>query len=224
LFVAAALSIPADKAERDPAGLKRRRRPGESTSMTDRPNADLAPTARPADALLRGAALALLGTLVLVASAKVQVPFYPVPMTLQTLAVLTLGALFGARLAAATLALYLGEGLIGLPVFAGAAAGPAYVAGPTGGYLVGFLLAAALVGWLAERGWTRGWLLALAAMTLGHVVIFAAGYAWLAPMLGAGKAWAVGVVPFAAATLAKTLLAAALAIAGRRFAARGSVG
>ena len=105
-------------------------------------------------------------------------------MTLQTLAVLTLGALFGARLAAATVALYLGEGLIGLPVFAGAAAGPVYLVGPTGGYLVGFLLAAALVGWLAERGWTRGWLLALAAMTLGHLVIFVAGFAWLAPMLG----------------------------------------
>ena len=89
--------------------------------------------------LLRGAALAFLGTLVLVVSAKVEVPFYPVPMTLQTLAVLTLGALFGARLAAATVALYLGEGLIGLPVFAGAAAGPAYLVGPTGGYLVGFL-------------------------------------------------------------------------------------
>ena len=192
--------------------------------MTDRPNATLAPTARPASALFRGAALAVVGALVLVVSAKVQVPFYPVPMTLQTLAVLTLGALFGARLAAATVALYLGEGLIGLPVFAGAVAGPAYVAGPTGGYLVGFLIAAALVGALAERGWTRGWLLAIAAMTLGHLVIFAAGFAWLALALGAGKAWAVGVVPFFAATLAKTLLAAALAIAARRFAARGRVG
>ena len=192
--------------------------------MTDRPNATLAPIAKPAGALLRGAALALLGALALAVSAKVQVPFYPVPMTLQTLAVLTLGALFGARLAAATVGLYLGEGLIGLPVFAGAAAGPAYVAGPTGGYLVGFLLAAALVGWLAERGWTRGWLLALAAMTLGHLVIFAAGFAWLAPVLGVTKAWAVGVAPFAAATVAKTLLAAALAIAGRRFAPRGSLG
>jgi len=192
--------------------------------MTDRPNVDLAPTARPAGALLRGAALALLGTLVLVVSAKVQVPFYPVPMTLQTLAVLTLGALFGARLAAATVALYLGEGLIGLPVFAGAGAGPLYLVGPTGGYLVGFLLAAALVGWLAERGWTRGWLLALAAMTLGHVVIFVVGFAWLALALGAAKAWAVGVAPFAAATLAKTLLAAALAIAARRLAPHRSLG
>ena len=192
--------------------------------MTDRPNAKLAATVKPAGAFLRGAALALLGTLVLVVSAKVQVPFYPVPMTLQTLAVLTLGALFGARLATATVALYLGEGLIGLPVFAGAAAGPAYLVGPTGGYLVGFLLAAALVGALAERGWTRGWLLALAAMALGHVVLFATGFAWLALALGAGKAWAVGVAPFYAATVAKTLLAAALAIAARRFAPRGSVG
>jgi len=192
--------------------------------MTDRPNATFVPAAKPAGARLRGAALAFLGALVLVVSAKVEVPFYPVPMTLQTLAVLTLGALFSARLAAATVALYLGEGLIGLPVFAGAAAGPAYLVGPTGGYLVGFLLAAALVGALAERGWTRGWLLALAAMALGHVVLFATGFAWLALALGAGKAWAVGVAPFYAATVAKTLLAAALAIAARRFAPRGSVG
>jgi biotin transport system substrate-specific component len=192
--------------------------------MTDRPNATLAATAKPAGALLRGAALAFVGALVLVVSAKIEVPFYPVPMTLQTLAVLTLGALFGARLAAATVALYLGEGLIGLPVFAGAAAGPAYLVGPTGGYLVGFLIAAALVGALAERGWTRGWLLALAAMTLGHVVLFATGFAWLALALGAGKAWAVGVAPFYAATVAKTLLAAALAIAARRLAPHGSVG
>ena len=135
--------------------------------MTDRPNVTLPPTMKPASALLSGATLAVLGTLVLAVSAKVQVPFYPVPMTLQTLAVLTLGALFGARLAAATLTLYLAEGLVGLPVFAGAVAGPAYMVGPTGGYLLGFLLAAALVGGLAERGWMRNWLLAVAAMALG---------------------------------------------------------
>jgi len=109
-------------------------------------------------------------------------------------------------------------------VFAGVGAGPGYMMGPTGGYLVGFLLAAALVGWLAERGWTRGWGLALAAMTLGHLVIFAAGFGWLALALGAAKAWAAGVVPFAAATVVKTLLAAALALAARRYGPRGSVG
>ncbi|THD42670.1 MAG: biotin transporter BioY [Bradyrhizobium sp.] len=168
--------------------------------------------------LASGYGLALAGTLVLTVSAKIQVPFYPVPMTLQTLAVLTLAALMGARLATGMVALYLLEGVTGLPVFAGAVAGPAYMAGPTGGYLVGFLLCAALVGWLADRGWTRGWLLALAAMTLGHFVIFAAGFTWLAYglALGAGKAWAGGVMPFWAATAAKTVLAAALVIAARR--------
>ena len=108
------------------------------------------------------------------------------------------------------------EGLVGLPVFAGAVAGPAYLVGPTGGYLAGFLVAAALVGFLADRGWTRGWLLALAAMTLGHIAIFALGFGWLAYglHLGAAKSWAVGVAPFWAATIAKTLLAAALAPRG----------
>ncbi len=107
--------------------------------------------------LARNAALALAGALALALSAKVQVPFYPVPMTLQTLVVLTLSAAYGARLGAATVALYLAEGLLGLPVFASALAGPAYMAGPTGGYLAGFLAAAALIGFLAGRGWDRSW-------------------------------------------------------------------
>jgi len=170
----------------------------------------------------RFAALAIGGTLALAISAKAQVPFYPVPMTLQTLVVLIIGAAFGARLAAATVALYLAEGLLGLPVFAGVLAGPAYMAGPTGGFLVGFLFAAALVGWLAERGWDRSLGLLLAAMALGHVVIFAFGLAWLAQLAGAEKAWALGFAPFYAATLVKTLLAWALvgaawrAVAGLR--------
>ena len=170
----------------------------------------------------RFAALAIGGTLALAISAKMQVPFYPVPMTLQTLVVLLIGAAFGARLAAATVALYLAEGLLGLPVFAGAVAGPAYMAGPTGGFLVGFLFAAALVGWLSERGWDRSLGLLLAAMTLGHAVIFAFGLGWLSSLIGAEKAWALGFAPFFAATVVKTLLAWALvgaawrAVAGLR--------
>jgi biotin transport system substrate-specific component len=158
----------------------------------------------------RLAALAIGGALALALSAKAQVDFYPVPMTLQTLVVLAIGAAYGARLAAATVGLYLAEGLIGLQVFAGLSAGPAYMAGPTGGYLVGFLIAAAFVGWLAERGWDRslGWL--LAAMTIGHVIIFACGFGWLAGLVGPQKAWVAGVVPFFAATIVKTLLAWAL--------------
>ena len=186
--------------------------------MNEPMNATLASTLWPSRAawrLARAAMLAIGGTLVLAASAKAEVPFYPVPMTLQTLAVLAIGAAYGARLAAATLALYLAEGLIGLPVFAGALAGPLYMAGPTGGYLGGFLVAAALVGWLAERGWDRAWPRLIGAMAIGHAVIFACGFAWLALALGAEKAWAAGVAPFYAATLVKTLLAAALVRAAR---------
>ena len=176
-------------------------------------NSTLASTLWPARSrsrILRNAVLAVGGSLLLALSAKVQVPFYPVPMTLQTLAVLVLGAAFGARLAAATVALYLLEGLLGLPVFAGAVAGPAYMAGPTGGFLVGFLVAAAAIGWLAERGWDRSWATLLAAMALGHVLVFAFGFAWLAALIGPAKAFAVGVAPFALATVLKTLLACAL--------------
>ncbi len=166
--------------------------------------------ARSGARLARGAALAIGGSLLLAVSAKIAVPFYPVPMTLQTLAVLVLGAALGARLAAAAVALYLIEGLVGAPVFAGAAGGPAYMAGPTGGFLVGFLVAAATVGFLAERGWDRSWPKLLAAMTLGHALVFAFGFVWLAALIGPARAFAAGVAPFVAATVVKTLLACAL--------------
>src|SRR5271166_72000 len=180
--------------------------------MTDVLGATLVGTLWPAGSkpIVRNAALAFGGALALALSAKVQVPFYPVPMTLQTLVVLALGAPYGARLAMATVGLYLAEGLLGLPVFAGALAGPAYMAGPTGGFLAGFLVAAALVGMLAERGWDRSWTRLLAAMALGHVAIFALGFAWLAILIGPEKAFTLGVAPFALATIVKTLLACAL--------------
>jgi biotin transport system substrate-specific component len=187
--------------------------------MNDNRRPTLAATLWPQQAasrIARFAALSIGGALALAISAKVQVPFYPVPMTLQTLVVLTIGAAFGARLAAATVLLYLAEGLMGLQVFAGLGAGPTYMAGPTGGYLAGFLAAATLVGWLAERGWDRSLSRLLAAMTLGHLVIFAFGFAWLAVLFGPEKAWLVGVVPFFAATLVKTLLAWSLVAAAWR--------
>ena len=148
---------------------------------------NLAREAEPASAsrkLLREAAAAFFGALALAAAAKWQVPFYPVPMTLQTLVVLILGAFFGARLASATVGLYLAEGFFGLPVFAGWAAGPETLAGPTGGYLFGFLAAAALVGLLAERGVMRSLFGLIVAMCLGHVVISAFGFGWLAAGIG----------------------------------------
>jgi biotin transport system substrate-specific component len=183
-----------------------------------------APAAIPslAERIARGLAIALGGSLLLAVSAKVQVPFYPVPMTLQTLVVLLLGAALGARLAAASVALYLIEGLAGLPVFAGALAGPVYMAGPTGGFLLGFLAAAALIGFAADRRWDRSWGRLLVSLSLGHAVVFAFGFAWLAQLMGAEKAFAAGVAPFALATIVKTLLAVALVGAGRDAAGRMS--
>jgi len=156
--------------------------------------------------------LAVGGTVALTVSAKIQVPFYPIPMTLQSMVVLLIGAAFGARLAGATLALYLAEGLSGLPVLAGLGAGPSYMVGPTGGYLAGFLVAAGLVGWLVERGWDRSLPRLLGAMTLGHMLIFALGFSWLAVSIGSEKAWLFGVMPFVWSTLVKTVLASALVL------------
>jgi biotin transport system substrate-specific component len=158
----------------------------------------------------RDIALALAGSLLLTLSAKLQIPFWPVPMTMQTFVVLVIGMAFGWRLGAATVALYLVEGALGLPVFAGTperGIGLAYMAGPTGGYLAGFLAAAVLCGRLAERGWDRDpWRTAL-AMTAGHLLILFLGWAWLATLVGPQKAYLTGVAPFYAATVAKTLLA-----------------
>lgn len=167
--------------------------------------------------LLRNAMIAIAATGLLTLSAKVQVPFYPVPMTLQTLVVLLVGATFGWRLGAATLALYLAQGAMGLPVFAGTpekGLGLAYMAGPTGGYLAGFLVAAALTGFLAERGLTRSVAGALLTMLAGLVAIHGLGFAWLATLIGAEKAYAFGVLPFIGADLLKAGLGAALLPAG----------
>ena len=159
--------------------------------------------------LARDAAIALAATGLLALSAKVQVPLF-VPMTLQSLVVLIVGAAFGWRLGTATVLAYLAEGAAGLPVFAGAGTGLGYMMGPTGGYLLGFVLAAALTGFLAERGYTQTVLGTLGVMALGHAVIFVPGYFWLATLFGAEKAYLIGIAPFFAATAIKTGLGAAL--------------
>ena len=164
---------------------------------------------------LRQAALMLGGSLALAISAKIQVPFWPIPMTLQSLAVLLIGIAYGPSLAAATVFAYLAEGFAGLPVFAGAAAGPAYFAGPSAGYLLGCLIAAPGVGWLARRGRDRSLAGAAAALTLGHVVLFVPGVLWLAVLFGGKQAIAMGVAPFLAATVVKTALGVALVTAFR---------
>ncbi|MFN4140525.1 biotin transporter BioY [Aestuariivirga sp.] len=153
----------------------------------------------------RGAVLAILGSLVVAAAAQVNVPMLPVPMTLQTLAVLMIGAAYGARLGAATLALYAFEGAVGLPVFAGFQSG---VMLATFGYVLGFIPAACVVGFLAERGWDRSAPRMFAAMLLGAAVLYMPGLLWLSAWIGAEKAIAFGLLPFIAGDVVKAAVAA----------------
>jgi biotin transport system substrate-specific component len=167
-----------------------------------------------ASAVMRNVILAVAGTALLTIAAKIQVPFYPVPMTLQTFVVLGLGMAYGWRLGGATLVLYLAEGAVGLPVFAGTpekGIGLAYMMGSTGGYLIGFVLAAALCGWLAERGWDRHVAKTALAMLAGNVIIYVPGLLWLGGLFGWDKpilAW--GLTPFILGDLTKLALAAAV--------------
>src|SRR5699024_10252613 len=126
--------------------------------------------------------LAVAGSVLLTLSAKTSVPFWPVPMTLQTLAVLMIGSAFGLRLGVATVLLYIAEGAFGLPVFQGApesGIGLAYLLGPTGGYLAGFLVAAAIVGWAADRGWDRSVLRLAGVILVADALIMFSGFLWL---------------------------------------------
>jgi len=184
----------------------------------------LFPAAGARSVALRNAALVVAGSLLMVLAAKIKVPFWPVPMTLQTLAVLGLGAAYGARLGAATMALYIAYGLAGLPVFTNTppvAAGPLYLVGPTGGFLVGFVIAAALAGWAAERGASRlrlvgGLVLAdLALLTLGCLwLAFGAQMAGGATGVGLAKACAYGAEPFLLGEALKVALTICCAGAG----------
>ncbi len=175
--------------------------------------------------LVRAIILAVIGSGILALSAKIQVPMIPVPMTMQTFGVLAIAAAYGWPLGAATVLLYLAEGFVGLPVFscsstAAVCAGPAYFAGSTAGYLVGFVFSAALVGWLCQtRQWDRQPVKAAAAMVLGNLVIYAFGLAWLHILFGsirnvAGwtllRTWNAGAANFLVGDLVKVLLAAAL--------------
>jgi biotin transport system substrate-specific component len=163
-------------------------------------------------AVVRTVILVALGTALLALSAKINLPLPYVPMTLQTLVVLMIGAAYGWRLGTATVMTYLAEGAIGLRVFAGPVGGLAPLLGPTAGYLAGFVAAAFITGWLSERGWDRSVPRLFVAMGLGHIVILAAGFAWLAfgMKLGVEKAWLVGIAPFVAASVIKNALGAAL--------------
>jgi len=163
---------------------------------------------------LRQITLAIVGSLLIALASKIQIPFYPVPMTLQTLMVLTIGMAYGWRLAVATLVLYLLEGAVGFPVFSGTpekGIGFSYMLGGTGGYLIGYVFAAGCCGWLAERGWGRNPLTTATAMLIGNVLIYVPGLLWLGSLYGWDKpilAW--GFTPFVLGDLIKIALASCL--------------
>ena len=145
------------------------------------------------------------------AQVRIPLPFTPVPITGQTFAVLLVGAVLGFRRGAASLLLYLSLGLVGLPFFAGGASGLAILVGPTGGYLVGFVMAAGLVGLLAARGLDRRVPSALLAFLAGEVVIYLFGVAWLSVFLGIPHAITAGLLPFVLGDVIK-LFAAGLTL------------
>lgn len=155
--------------------------------------------------------LVIVGSLLLTLSAKVQVPFYPVPMTLQTLVVLLLGLVYGPRLGLFTVTFYLAQGAVGLPVFAGTpekGIGLAYMMGPTGGYLFGFMVAVGLTGFLARRGYDRSALKVSINMILGNIVIYSFGLLWLGSFVGYNeKVITLGLTPFILGDLLKIALA-----------------
>lgn len=160
---------------------------------------------------IRDVLLVTAAVVLLTLSAKIQIPMWPVPMTMQTYVVLVIGMGYGTRLGVLAVVTYVVLGALGLPVFAGTperGLGLAYLFGPTGGYLLGFVLAAGVCGALARRRWDRRFLACVGAMTFAHAVIFACGVTWLASLVGWQKAVAVGFTPFIAATIIKTILAA----------------
>lgn len=184
--------------------------------MTTATYADLARPATKTKAWVYDMTLVAAGSLLIALSARLRIPlpFTPVPITGQTLAILLAGALLGSRRGALTVALYLAEGALGLPVFQGGNAGVDYMTGPTGGYLAGFLIAAWLTGWLAERGWDRKAWTALLAMLAGNATIYIFGLAWLAIFVGWNKALPLGFYPFIIDDLLKIALATALLPSG----------
>jgi biotin transport system substrate-specific component len=162
-------------------------------------------------------ATVVLGTLLITICAKINVPVWPVPVTLQSFAIAALAAAFGMRIGVATVALYLLEGAVGLPVFA-TGGGLVYLVGPTGGFLLGFLLMAAIIGFAADKGASGKPLTLFAAMLVAEVVLLAVGFVWLLALSGnagwidqnnvVASAYAGAVQPFIIWDILKMALAA----------------
>ncbi|MDU8913620.1 biotin transporter BioY [Aestuariicoccus sp. MJ-SS9] len=161
---------------------------------------------------LKQAALVILGIAALAVAAKIRIPMWPVPLTMGTFAVLTIGAAYGPRLGLATILGYLLVGALGFDVFAGSSAeayGLSYMMGGTGGYLVGYVLATVALGVLARAGWDRTAPKMAGAMLLGNALIYVPGLIWLGMLYGWDKpllAW--GLTPFLLGDAIKLALAA----------------
>lgn len=151
----------------------------------------------------------VLGVLLLILSSYITVPMIPIPVTMQTLAVTLIGAVYGWRFGGITILVWLLQGALGMPVLAGGAAGIQHFAGPTGGYLLAFPIAGALMGWLAERGWNGNHMVfAFAGMLMSNGLCLLFGAAWLATVIGAEQALMLGVLPFLAGGVLKSVLGA----------------
>ena len=158
---------------------------------------------------LKNIALVLFGTLLLALSSKVQVPFWPVPMTMQTFIVFIIGMAYGWKLAFSTLVIYLFEGALGLPVFA-KGGGILYLTGPTAGYLYGMTIAACVIGYFAELGYNNSYLKSLISLLVGTFIIFLFGIGYLGSVIGYEKALIGGLYPFIPSEFFKIGLAVAL--------------
>jgi len=156
--------------------------------------------------------LVFFGIALIAISSKIQVPLWPnpTPVTLQTLAVFALSAAYGSRLAVATVLAYMVAGALGAPVFAGPSAGPAYFAGPTGGYLAGFVVMAYITGLAADRGWSKSPFKIGGSMFVGEVIMLVMGALWMGYLFGADKIIAWGVGPFIVTDLIKLAIAACI--------------
>lgn len=155
-------------------------------------------------------------------AAQIQLPLWPVPVTAQTLAVLLVGSSLGALRAASSMVLYVVLGMVGLPVFSEAGSGVGVILGPTGGYLVGFVFAAAFTGWIAQRSWDRRILRSLLAFAGGTIVTFLVGLPWLAVTLGLDlqQTLEAGLYPFIIGGVIKSVLAAGVVTLGWRYVER----
>jgi len=153
--------------------------------------------------------LVLFGTILLAISAKIQLPFWPVPMTMQTFVIFLIGMTYSVRLSFITVSMYLFEGAIGLPVFA-SGGGIAYLVGPTSGYLYGMLISSVVISYLANLGFSKTYLKTSISLLIGSFIIFLFGILYLGSIIGYEKAIIAGLLPFIPSELFKIALAVSL--------------